>query len=195
MVLPFKDTEPGYGVFPFAYFSRGPSGWQTSMEKQPEASKGDCNGDFSREPLWGSRCSNSNIWYHLPGIMKCNTLSEGLFCSQPPIPNVKHATIKAPGLKAFRPDGEMLYIARGAKLYSYKIDNIESPVIVDNIAISGEVSDMELWNEKIILACDDALVIDYYEPSRPPVTIEAGHPLRRKSATHYEPSRPPPLEG
>ena len=165
MVFPFEDYEPGYRTFQSSYFARGLEGWQTSMEREPEEVAGDCDRDSVRDPLWGSRCSTSSLWYHVPGEKVCDTLNGGLHCRQDPVPEVDVYSRRVPGLKAFLPRGDILFLARGARLLSYDIANLSSPIRLDKLRMGGAIRDLEPWEDRIVVAYDAGLaVIDASDP-------------------------------
>ena len=121
--------------------------------------KGDCDGDEVRENLWGSKCSLSELWYHLPGEEVCNTLSEGLICTQEEIPSVRFAEKHVPGLKDFKPRENILFISARGKLIAEDMTNPWSMQKLDEIVVHGSIKDIDLWQDRVIAGIDGGLLV------------------------------------
>jgi hypothetical protein len=166
IVFPGPDLSTTYTVNPEPYFVRSIAGWEASSLREPWMIKGDCDGNGEAEVGWGSRCSTTGLWFHLPGKMTCDTLTRSMLCMQDPLPAVDLYSHRMPGLKVLRAAGDVIFAAKGAHLVSLDGQDPSSLQELDAMVLGGEVRDMELWKGKLIIARDAGLaVVDAGDPS------------------------------
>jgi|GEM_PF-2675490 len=158
-VFPGHEPSGGYEVRPDLYFVNSISGWENSSQRESWQVTGDCDGDTIREDIWGSRCSTTNLWYHIPGKETCDTLEKSLVCYQKPLPEVTIYYYRIPGLKGFRTAGDLVFAGKGSQIISLDMRNPSSVQVLGTINLDGEIRDIEFWGNKLVVAQDTSLAI------------------------------------
>ena len=158
-VFPGTDIDSEPEAYSESYFVRRGEEWIASSEKEPDALKGDCDGDTVREPFWSTSCSLSDDWWNSPGRVACDTISDGQVCQQVISEPTEVFTHRIPGLKSFKPRNDVGFVGKGSKLTSYNISDSGSPSRLDQICVRGLVQNIDFYKQKIVVARSHGIVI------------------------------------